>query len=120
MPEDLKVRFEAGFESDLTIIKSKIYNNNRSNVFLSKYFPFVTENKEHPIIQDLIYNALNDFFNIHVCCYENYKDLEINFIGSVSYLLSDEINILAEKNNYKIGKIVKNPINNLIKYHFPN
>ena len=118
MPEDLKVKFESGFETDLSIIKENIYNNNRSNVYLSKYFPFITENKNHPIIQDLISNALNDFFNLHVCCYENYKDLEINFIGSVGYFLSDEINIVAKKHNCKIGGVVKNPINNLINFHF--
>jgi DNA-binding XRE family transcriptional regulator len=100
------------------IEKENIYNNNKSNVYLSKYFPFITENKNHPIIQDLIFNALNDFFNLHVCCYENYKDLEINFIGSVGYFLSDEINIVAKKHNCKIGGIVKNPINNLIDFHF--
>jgi N-acetylglucosamine kinase-like BadF-type ATPase len=118
MPEDLKVKFESGFETDLSIIKENIYNNNRSNVYLSKYFPFITENKNHPIIQDLISNALNDFFNLHVCCYENYKDLEINFIGSVGYFLSDEINKVAKKHNCKIGGVVKNPINNLINFHF--
>tara|TARA_B110000879_G_scaffold209932_1_gene298848 strand:- start:891 stop:1745 length:855 start_codon:yes stop_codon:yes gene_type:complete len=118
MPENLKLKFESGFESDLSIIKENIYNNNRSNVFLSKYFPFVTENKNHPLIQNLIYDALNDFLHLHVCCYENYKNLEINFIGSVGHFLSDEINIVAEKHNLKIGGIVKNPINNLIDFHF--
>ena len=118
MPKDLKIKFESGFESDLSIIKENIYNNNRSNVYLSKYFPFITENKNHPFIQEIIYQALNSFFNLHVCCYDNYKDLEINFIGSVAYFLSDEIKIISKKNNYKIGTIEKNPINNLIDFHF--
>ena len=118
MPEDLKVKFESGFESDLSIIKENIYNNNRSNVYLSKYFPFITENKDHPLIQEIIYSALNDFFNLHVFCYDEYRNLEINFIGSVAYFLSDEINMVAKKNNCKIGSIIKNPINNLIDFHF--
>jgi len=118
MPEDLKIKFESGFESDLSIIKENIYNSNRSNVYLSKYFPFITENKNHPLIQELIYQALDSFFTLHVCCYDNYKDLEINFIGSVAYFLSDEINIVAKKYNCKIGEIVKNPINNLLDFHF--
>ena len=118
MPEDLKLKFESGFETDLSIIKENIYNNNRSNVYLSKYFPFISENKNHPIIQNLINNALNDFFNLHVCCYKDYRNLEINFIGSVSYFLSEEIKKIAKKHNCKIGGIVKNPINNLIDFHF--
>ena len=118
IPEDLKIKFESGFETDLSIIKENIYNNNRSNVYLSKYFPFITENKNHPLIQELIYQALDNFFTLHVCCYDNYKNLEINFIGSVAYFLSDEINIIAKKNNWTIGSIVKNPIHNLIDFHF--
>ena len=118
MPEDLKIKFESGFESDLPIIKENIYNNNRSNVYLSKYFPFITENKNHPLIQELIHKALDSFFILHICCYGNYKNLEINFIGSVAYFLSDEINIVAKKYNCKIGGVVKNPINNLIDFHF--
>ena len=118
MPKDLKIKFESGFESDLSIIKENIYNNNRSNVYLSKYFPFIIENKSYPLIQGIIYQALNSFFSLHVCSYDNYKDSKINFIGSVAYFLSDEINIIAKKHNCKIGRIVKSPINNLIDFHF--
>ena len=118
MPEDLKIKFEAGFENDLSIIKENIYNNNRANVYLSKYFPFITENKNHPLIKEIIHQALDSFFKLHICCYDNYKDLEINFVGSVAYFLSDEINIVAEKYNCKIEGVVKNPINNLIDFHF--
>ena len=118
MPEDLKIKFESGFECDLPIIKENIYNNNRSNVYLSKYFPFITENKNHPLIQELIHKALDSFFILHICCYDNYKNLEINFIGSVAYFLSEEINIVAKRYNCKIGGVVKNPINNLIDFHF--
>lgn len=118
MPEDLKLKFEAGFENDLSIIKENIYNNNRSNVYLSKYFPFITENKNHPLIKEIIHQALDSFFKLHISCYDNYKDLEINFVGSVAYFLSDEINIVAKKYNCKIEGVVKNPINNLIDFHF--
>jgi hypothetical protein len=118
MPEDLKIKFEAGFENDLSIIKENIYNNTRSNVYLSKYFPFITENKNHPLIKEIIHQALDSFFKLHISCYDNYKDLEINFVGSVAYFLYDEINIVAKKYNCKIEGVVKNPINNLIDFHF--
>ena len=118
MPENLKIKFESGFENDLSIIKENIYNNNRSNVYLSKYFPFITENKNHPLIQEIIHQALDSFFKLHISCYDNYKDLEINFVGSVAYFLSDEIKIVAKKYNCKIEGVVKNPINNLIGFHF--
>ena len=71
-------------------------------------------------VKDIIYKALNEFFDLHICCYENYKEVEINFIGSVSYYLSDEIHLVATKHNCKIGSIVQNPIKRLVNFHFNN
>jgi N-acetylglucosamine kinase-like BadF-type ATPase len=118
MSKELKESFESEFETNLAIIKKNIYDNNRANVYLSKYFPFVSNNKNHSLIKDLIYNSLDDFFNLHVCCYKNYKEVEINFIGSVAYFLSDEIKTVAKKYNCKIGEIIKQPIYNLVAFHF--
>ena len=118
LPIELRQKFESKFETDLSIIKKNIYGNDRANVYLSKYFPFVSDNKNHSFIKDLIFNSLDDFFNLHVCCYKNYKEVEINFIGSVAYFLSDEIKIVAKKYGCKIGDIIKNPINNLVAFHF--
>ncbi len=118
MSKELKESFESEFETNLSIIKKNIYDNNRANVYLSKYFPFVSKNKDHSLIKDLIYNSLDDFFNLHVCCYKNYKKVEINFIGSVAYFLSDEINTVAKKYNCKIGGIIKKPIYKLVAFHF--
>ena len=50
-------------------------------------------------------------------CFSNYKSVEVNFIGSVSYFLSNEIQTLANENDFKVGQILQNPIDRLIKYH---
>ena len=118
MSDELKGKLEAGFETDITIINKSIYNTNRANVFLAKYFPFIIETKNHPLIQKLITDTLDEFINLHVKCFSNYKDVEINFIGSVSFFLSDEIHDAAKRNNFKIGMIMQNPIERLINFHF--
>ena len=118
LPNKLNKEFELKFESNINTIKKNIYNNERANVYLSKFFPFISENKNHPIIKNIIFNALDKFFNLHICCYKDYQEHEVNFIGSVAYFLSQEINIIANKYECKIGTIIKNPINNLVKFHF--
>ena len=118
LDNSLRLKLESKYETNWPVIKDKIYNNNRANVYLSKYFPFVSENKDHPIIQNLIYKGLNEFFDLHVLCYNNYKEIELNFIGSVSYYLSDEIHDVAKKHGCKIGDILQNPINSLVNFHF--
>lgn len=120
LPNHLSRKLEENYETNWSIIKDNIYGNDRANVYLAKYFPFVSENREHPIIKDIIYKALNEFFELYICCYDNHKEIEINFIGSVSYYLSDEIHIVAKKYDCKIGNIVQNPIKRLVNFHFNN
>ena len=120
LSNDLMLKFESNYETNWPIIMENIYDNDRANVYLSKYFPFVSENKNHPIIKDIIYKGLNEFFDLHVLCYKDYKDTEINFIGSVAYYLSNEIHAVAKEHDCKIGDIIQNPIRKLISFHFDN
>ena len=117
LPEKLIKEFEKEYDLQWPIISKNIYNQNRANVYLAKYFPFILKNKKHPMISSLISKSLDKFFNLHVLCYENHKDLDVNFVGSVAYFLSDEIYKTAKKNKCKIGSIIKNPIQKLVKLH---
>ncbi len=54
---------------------------------------------------------------LHVNCFKKYNPEEINFIGSVSFFLKEEIELICKKHELKLGKVVKNPIERLLKYH---
>jgi len=118
MPKELKKILESSFETDIEVVNQKVYNNSRANVFLAKYFPFIIETKNHPLISELVKNTLDDFLNVHVKCFKQSNEVEINFIGSVAYFLTDEINEALNRNNLKAGNILKNPIKKLIDFHF--
>jgi len=120
LPENLIKIFEDNYEHDINVINQKIYNNSRANVFLAKYFPFVIQTKENKTIKKIIDDTLDEFINIHIKCFENHKNLPINFIGSVSYFLSNEIKEAAKRHNLTVGKIVQNPIKALINFHSKN
>ncbi len=120
LPPDLMRKFELSHETNWTIVRQNIYSENRVNVFLSQYFPFISQNKDHPIIKDLIYTGLNEFFNLHIVCYKDYQKVAVNFIGSVAYYLSDEIYFIAKKNGFMVGEIIMNPLKNLVDFHFKN
>ena len=120
LDEDLKQKYEENYETDIAQINSNVYNNSRANVYLAKFFPFVSENKSHPQMHALIMKTLDEFFKLHICCFEDFKKVKVNFIGSVAFFLKDEIEKVAQKYNCEIGHIVKNPIDRLIKYHFSN
>ena len=118
LSNDLKKKYEANYETDIANINSNVYNNSRANVYLAKFFPFVSENKSHEQIKELIKTSLDEFFRLHICCFPKHKEVKINFIGSVAFFLKEEINEVALSHNCEIGYIVKNPIDKLIEYHF--
>ena len=118
LSNDLKENYEANYETDIAKINSNVYNNSRANVYLAKFFPFVSDNKSHEQMQELIKTSLDEFFRLHICCFPKYKEVKINFIGSVAFFLKEEINKVALSHNCEIGCIVKNPIDKLIEYHF--
>lgn len=114
----LKQKFENDYDICFSEVMKNIYNNNRANVYLSKFFPFVSTNKNDKEIREIIYKGLTNFFETHVCCYKNHKNVDINFIGSVSFFLKNEIIEIAKRYNCNVKNIVRNPIKDLIKFHF--
>ena len=69
------------------------------------------------IFQKIIQNGLREFFELHICCFENYQNYPINFIGSVAYFLKEELNVMAKEYGCKVGQIIQNPIEKLVAYH---
>jgi len=120
LSEELKEKYENNYEKDIAAVNANIYNNSRANVYLAKFFPFVSDNKEHPQMKNLIHSSIEEFFQLHISCFENYKNVKINFIGSVAFFLKKEIIETANKYGCQIGQIIKNPIDKLIEYHFKN
>ena len=118
LSDDLKAKYEKGYEKDISVINANVYNNPKANVYLAKFFPFVSDNKDHIQMKTLILSSIEEFFQLHISCFENYQKVKINFIGSVAFFLEQEIVEVAKKNGCQIGYIVKNPIDKLIEYHF--
>jgi len=117
LPKELIKIFEENYEHDIHVVNQKIYNNSRANVFLAEYFPFIIQTKENKTIKKIIDDTLDEFIHIHVKCFKDYENLQINFIGSVSYFLSEDIKEAAKRHNLNIGKIIQNPIKALISFH---
>ncbi len=118
LPEELNQKFKKKYEINIDKLKEKIYKNSRPNMYLATFFPFISENKRHPLINEIIDKILEDFFQIHIMCFKDFKKLEVNFTGSVAFYLKEEIYKKAKQYNLQIGNIVQDPIKRLILYHF--
>ena len=117
LTKELEKKLKKDYVTNIIEIRNNIYNNRTANIFLSKYFPFIVENKNHPIINNLIHNTLNKFIIYNIKYYKNYKKVKINFTGSVAFYLSKEIKLALKNHNLRIGEVTKNPIKGLANFH---
>jgi glucosamine kinase len=61
--------------------------------------------------------GMNDFMNLYVTKYSKYQSVKTHFTGSIAYYFSDILNETAAKKDIEVGKIIKEPINDLVQYH---
>lgn len=117
LSENLTRDLENEYGCTLEDYYENVYHSERPNKYLARFFRFLADNKSEIVFQEIIRNGLREFFELHICCFENYKNHPINFIGSVAYFLADEIKEMAKEFDCTIGQIIQNPIDNLVQYH---
>lgn len=91
-------------------IIQKVYREPLPNRFLASLSKFIGAHiTDEQWIEDMVLNCFRDFFKKNVRHY-NRKDLSVSFVGSVAYYYKAQLEKAAEMEGYKIGKILKSPL----------
>jgi hypothetical protein len=105
--------------SDDEII-SRIYSQPFPNRFCAGFCKYVSDNKlKHDYCRSLIEHAFDDFFRNIVSGYPGYGKYSFNCVGSTAFANKDILCETAERYGMEVGRIIRNPIDGLIDYHFP-
>ena len=94
-----------------------MYHNPRANAYLAEFNKFVVQRKKHPYFQNMVFDEMKNFFEYQVLPYEEAREAEINFIGSIAFVYEDILRAAAAELNLTVGKIVQKPIESLVEYH---
>ena len=114
---DLMDRFKAKFNTSSIEILDAVYKKPLPNRYLASFAVFLKENRGHYMIENIIEDGFNDFFFNHVYKYRESWTMPINFIGSIAYGFKDVLKDMCHSYELQLGKVLKNPIEGLIKYH---
>ncbi len=117
LPEPLCKKFLEEFELDRQKIIERVYKQPGANRFLASLSPFLNRNIEEPAIHRLVLNAFKAFFVRNITNYEGYKNLPINFVGSIAMYYRPVLEEAAASIGVEIGTIIKSPMEGLIKFH---
>lgn len=117
LPKHLCDKFLKEFELDRMTIIRRVYKEPQGNRFLASVTPFLIQNIEEPAIHTLVLNAFKAFFVRNIAQYQGYRDLKVNFIGSIAYYYRDVLEEAANACECTVGTIIKSPMEGLIRFH---
>ena len=117
LSKDLATKFKEEFDLKAEIIKDSLYKKPNPNTYLAKFAKFLVENKDLEYSKNLIKKGFILFIENQIEQFDNHKDVELHFVGSIGYYLKDELKEVINSKNLKLGKVLRRPIEGLVAYH---
>jgi glucosamine kinase len=117
LPKDLDAAFTEQFHLTKDEILENVYMKPYPNVYLASFMKFIQEHKEHPYFIDMITRGMGEFMDLYVTKFSKYESVKTHFTGSIAYFFSDILKEVAKGKGIEVGKIIKEPINDLVQYH---
>lgn len=114
---ELRMAFEQLFGNSIGDILHQLYREPFPNRYLASFVQLLASNRGHYMVENIIEDCLNDFFQHHILKYRQSFRYAINFTGSVAYAFSDVIHALCDQYELEPGTIEKSPLEGLIRYH---
>ena len=117
LPTHLSEKFLKQYDLDRLTIIRRVYKEPGGNRFLASVTPFLIQNIEEPAIHRLVLNSFKSFFVRNIANYDNYRNLPVNFVGSIAHYYQEVLREAAAAVDCHIGTIIKSPMEGLIKFH---
>ena len=114
---DLMDRFMAKYNTSSDEILTAVYKQPLPNRYLASYAVFLAENRGHYMIENIIEDGFNDFFFNHIYKYRESWTMPIHFTGSVAYGFKDVLKDMCSSYELQLGKVIKKPMDGLVKFH---
>lgn len=115
--EELMARFQAKYNTDRLEVLDHVYRQALPNRYMASFALFLTENRGHYMIENIIEDSLNEFFYNHLYKYRESWLYPLHFTGGVAYAFRDVLKSLCHSYELQLGRILKNPMQGLIEYH---
>jgi N-acetylglucosamine kinase-like BadF-type ATPase len=115
--EELRYKFETRYSASPVDILENVYRKPLANRYMATFCLFLSENRGHYMIENIIEDGLNDFFFAHLCKFSESWKNPIHFVGGVAFAFQDIITELCHSYEFDQGKILKGAMEGLIQYH---
>ena len=114
---ELRNKFNRKYSTQPVDILENVYRKPLANRYMAGFSLFLSDNRGHYMIENIIEDGLNDFFFNHLLKYKETSSLPVSFVGGVAYGFRDKIKELCDTYEFQLGKIIRNPMEGLIEFH---
>jgi len=113
----LEKAFVKAFKVTKDDILHHVYREPFPNRYLAKFSTFLSAHRGHYIVENIIEDGLREFMGTHLLRYPQSKQHPIHFVGSIAFYFQDKIDELCSVFGFRLGTIIKDPINGLANFH---
>ncbi len=117
LPEAVDRDFDATYGLSKDDIIDRVYREEDPNVFLASFMTFIGKHRAEPMFKAWLIEGFRAFLDVHVKCFEGWKEQPVHFIGSVAYHFQEELRAACAEDGMEVGSIIKKPIDGLASYH---
>ncbi len=112
---DLQDRFNQKYALTRSAVLENTYRGSTPNKYLGQFAQFLSENRGHYMIENILEDGINDFFHRHLTRYQGSWKYPIHFTGSVAYAFRDVLATLCNQYGFELGNVSQNPMIGLTK-----
>lgn len=116
LSKEMVNEFEQFTGFTMATVIDKVYRQPMANRFLASLSGFIHSRLDHPEISRLVTDCFVDFFRFNIAPYQR-PDLPVSFVGSIAWYYQEPLREAADSLGYRIGKIVRSPLDGLRSYH---
>lgn len=117
LDKHLEQAFEEKFDIDKHSLLERVYTSTLPNRFLASFSIFIAEYRGQLQLERLLKDVLDLFFKKHILIYEQCASVPVHFTGSIAWAYQDVLMELCTIYGLKMGRIVKEPMKELMKYY---
>jgi glucosamine kinase len=116
MPEDIHTLFNNTYRLTKEEVIQNVYQKPSPNSYLASFARFFNVIRKTEYGSNLIKKGLQEFIDTNIKSYPEYHTFKSHFVGSIAFVFSQELKALCETQDIRIGKIIKQPINDLMAF----
>jgi len=108
--------FESLYGNVRDDIINPLYQSTKPNSIIAGYTKMLAQSSPE-FRAEVCRHTFDRFFNNKIKPIVDNPELEINFIGSIAFHFRNELEKSCLKNGYKLGSVLKTPLDQIVKYH---